>query len=168
MGLLFLTLQMRTLGLRGPQDQAEEPGLVLGLDQLCSCPNAITAILAGGPPPPSSHPSTAAWQCGPGNPQPFHHHLPAPGRGLELHFSPCPSSGLGAPQSTCSCRHCHSAPPTHKRQSPTPSHDSSMEHFFNVLFLFMHSPISSLQLLQKVGQVYQVSGLRDGRVTGRG
>lgn len=49
MGLLFLTLQMRTLGLRGPQDQAEEPGLVLGLDQLCSCPNAITAILAGGP-----------------------------------------------------------------------------------------------------------------------
>lgn len=43
-----------------------------------------------------------------------------------------------------------------------------MEHFFNVLFFFMHSPISSLQLLQKVGQGYQVSGLRDVGVTGRG
>ena len=51
MGLLFLTLQMRTLGLRGPQDQREEPGLVLGLHWLCSCPSAITAILVG---PPSS------------------------------------------------------------------------------------------------------------------
>lgn len=136
MGLLFLTLQMRTLGLRGPQDQREEPGLVLGLDWLCSCPSAITAILVG-PPPPYSRPPTAAPAVWSREPQAFSS-PPACSweRGgaafllQQLGRSPTVNL-LFQPLSLC--------PPTHKCQSPTPTprHDFFTEQDFLMCFSFL-------------------------------
>ena len=153
---------MRTLGLRGPQDQREEPGLVFGLDWLCSCPSAITAILVRGPPPLYSYPATAAPAVWSREPQAFSSPPACSRERGGTAFQPLPQQ-LGRAHSPPALAATVTLPlPPINANPPPPRHDFFMEQgFFNVLFFFMDSPISSLQLFQKAGQGYQVRGLKD-------
>ena len=139
MGLLFLTLQMRTLGLRGPQDQREEPGLVLGLHWLCSCPSAITAILVG---PPSSllpSPNCCPISVVQGTPGLFITACLLLGEGRSCISAPAPAAGEEPHSQPALPVTVTLPPPTHKCQSPTPTprHDFFMEQDFLMCFSFL-------------------------------